>query len=93
MELLGGQLHGPLPVGRVAQHGEGGAQRGGRQAQHALDRRGRERDAGDTQAAVEQELRDQPAERVAHDDRRRVEPADDLGVVIGDLRYAEPIHG
>src|SRR3954452_2695837 len=30
---------------------------------------------------------------MAHDDRRPVEAPDDFGVVVGDLRHAESVHG
>ena len=48
-------------------------------------------DASGAQAAVEQDLRHQSAEGVAHDDRRRVEAADDRLVVVGDLLEAEAL--
>src|SRR5262249_47881089 len=41
--------------------------------------------------AVQQELRDKTAERVAHDDGRGTETADDLVVMVGDLLDPEPL--
>jgi hypothetical protein len=43
------------------------------------------------EAAVQQELRDKAAERVAHDDGRGAETADDPVVVVDDLLDSEPL--
>ena len=45
---------------------------------------------GAAEPAVEQQLDDQPAERVADQHRRLVELADQLLVVVDDLGQAEP---
>src|SRR4051794_20315949 len=92
MELLGRQRDGPLPVRRVAQAREDGAQKRRRQAQHALHRCRRQGDSGRTEAAVEQQLSHQPAGGVPHDHGWRAEAADDPVIVVNDLRDPEPVH-
>jgi len=69
----------------IAEHRRCGLERRERQVEDALDGCGGEADSGRAEASVEQELRHRPAERVAHDDRRRVEAADDGVVVVDDL--------
>jgi hypothetical protein len=78
-----------VEVGRVAQHGKGDLEGGERQHQDALDRRGVNGHPGGAQPAVEQDLGEQPAEGVAHDDRRLVQIADDGVVVVDDLGHAQ----
>jgi hypothetical protein len=69
---------------RVAQHRRDRADRRERQVEHALYRRGGDPDAGGAEPAVEQHLRERAAERVAHDDRRARQLADDPLVVVDD---------
>src|SRR5205807_497666 len=60
-----------------------------RQPEHAL-RLGRvDGDAGRAEAAVEEHLRKQAPEGMAHDDRWLVEQPDDLRVAVNDLGYAQ----
>jgi hypothetical protein len=65
MDLLGRERHRPVPVERVAEHGEGRPQGRIRQAQDALDRGRLDGHAGLAQVAVEQELDDAAAEGAA----------------------------
>src|SRR5262249_60881003 len=48
-------------------------------------------DARGAETAAQQERRDKTAERVAHDDRRGAETADDPVVMVGDLLDPEPL--
>jgi len=73
----------------VAQRGPGGPDRGVRQPEDAFGRAGSEGNRCRAKAAIGQELREQPAEGVADDDRRPVESADDLVVVVDDICDAE----
>jgi hypothetical protein len=57
-ELLGGQGNGLMDVGPVLEHRQGGAQRGERQRQHALDLRGVDGDGGRAVVLAEQLLGD-----------------------------------
>jgi hypothetical protein len=56
-----------------------------------LDLRRADRHGRGAKAAVQQELRDEAAERVAPDDGRSAETADDPVVVVGDLLDPEPL--
>ena len=47
---------------------------------------GGQADAGRADTAVDEQLHEQPAERVAHDDRGSVQPSDEPLVVVDDLR-------
>ena len=78
-----------VDVGRVTQHRKAHSESGERQRENAFDGRGIDGDAGGAEAAVEQDLHDQPAERVAHQDGWAIELADDAIEVIDDLRDAE----
>ena len=69
--------------------GQAGPQRRERQLEHALRGGGAERRPGRAEAAVEQQLREEPAEGVADDDRRAVEPVDDPRVVVDDVLHGE----
>ena len=89
-KLLLGQRAQAVAVERILQRRETRTQRRRRQQHHALRRPRSDRDSGDTEAAVEQELREDPAERVADDDRRPVEAANDLVVVVDDRLDPEP---
>ena len=51
----------------------------------SLHARGVNPHAGGAEAAVEQDLSEGSSEGVTHDDRRSIEPADDLTVVIHDF--------
>ena len=84
-ELLLGQRDRLLLVARVPQRDRGDAQRRGRQEDHALDRRGVDRDPGGGEILAQESLHDEPAEGVADHDRLRVEPSDDLRVVVDDV--------
>ena len=91
VELLVRQRREVVLAERVLQRRPGGAKRRERQLEHAL-RRGRvERDRRRAETAVREQLREQPAERVPDDDRRPVEPADDLLVVVDHVRNREPV--
>ena len=79
-----------MKVGGIAERGERNLERGERQQEDALDRGGGDGHAGGAQAAVEQDLGEEPPERMAHDDRRLFELADDPLVMFDDLRNAEP---
>ena len=61
------------------------------QDEDALGRRGAHGDARPAETAVEQQLEDQSSERVADEDRRLVERADLLLVVVDDLVEAEAL--
>ena len=81
-----------MQVRRVAQCGQPRPQLGERQRQYTLDLGGIDGDGGGAVPLTEQLLREQPAEGVADDDRRALEPANDLVVVIddcGDVDTAE----
>ena len=84
-ELLIGQWHRAVAVGRVAQHREARLQRRDRKWQDAAEwcRVDCHRRRGQTPAG--QDLRQQPAERVADDGRLLVQPPDDLLEVAGHL--------
>jgi hypothetical protein len=56
VELLERHPDGPLPVRRVAERREDGAEQRRRHAQHALHRRRRQANARGAEAAVEQQL-------------------------------------
>ena len=70
-----------MQVRRVAQCREPGAELGERERQHALDLGGVDGDRRRADALAEQLLGEQPAEGVPDEDRRLVEPGDDVGVV------------
>ena len=85
--LLEREADGAVAVGGVLEHREG---RLDLRQRHALDALGRgrvDRHADRAEAVVEQDLREHAAGRVAHDDRRRVERADDGLEVLDDLRH------
>ena len=80
-----------MAVGRVLQrHGRNLGLRDGQDV-HAFDLRRADRHGRGAEAAVQKELRDKAAERVAHDDGRSAETADDPVVVIGDFLDPEPL--
>jgi hypothetical protein len=87
VELLRGECDGAAAVGLVAQHRPRRPERGQGQPQHPLRLAGVDGHARGAQPAVEQELGEQAAERVPHDDRR----ADDAVVVVHDLGDAQPL--
>ena len=89
MELLGRQRSFLLQIRRVAQRRPCGAKSGKRQPQDALRRPCAKGDARSAQAAIDQQLREQPAKGMADDDRWLVELANDLVVVVDDVRDAE----
>ena len=82
----------------IAQRGQTGPQLRERQRQHALDLCGVDRDGGRGQVLTEQLLGDEAAEGVSDDDRWRLEPVDDVGVVadgvvdpdVGDVLGVRP---
>src|SRR3984893_17343574 len=80
-ELFRGERYRQLTVGRLAQRDRGDLQRGNREPKHAPDWRSVDRHCGSGEVLAEQPLRDKAAEGVADDDRRRLKPADDPGVV------------
>ena len=90
VELLARERHGVVLAQRIAQRGPRGSERRERQLEHPFRRGSVERDRGRTETAVGQELRDEAAERVADDDRRLVEAADDPVVVVDDVGDREP---
>ncbi|CPU66332.1 Possible glyoxalase/bleomycin resistance protein/ dioxygenase [Mycobacteroides abscessus] len=89
MELLGREADGAVPVRGVAQRREEGARLGHRGDAHALGGRRVDHDARGAETPREQELGEGAPERVAHDDRRRVERLDDGGQVVQGLRDGE----
>ena len=88
-ELLGRQRHDPVPLRRMRECRRGSLERGERQQQDALRRRRAQRDARAPEPAVEQQLDDQAAERMADQHGRLVERADQPLVVVDDLGEAE----
>ena len=66
-----------VPVGRVTESRETGSQLRERQGQHALDLGRVDGHGGCAATLAEQLLGDEPAEGVAHDDRRLLEAVDD----------------
>src|SRR5438445_7493372 len=89
VELVRGQRRFLFQISWIAQGGPRGSDRRVREPEDTLRRARPEGDGRSTQAAIRQELRKQPAERVADDDRRLLEPADDLLVAIDDVRYVQ----
>src|SRR5918997_6763574 len=84
MPLLFGEAHGPVAVGRVPKHGEGGPYLRDRHHPYAL---GRHRVYGDScgpVAVVEQDLGERPTEGVAHGDRGAIQLAYDAFEVLDD---------
>src|SRR5256886_1434763 len=90
-ELVEGQRHDPMPPRRVGKRRRSGLQRRERQHEDALRRRRAERNTRAPEAAVEQQLDEEAAVGVADQDRRLVEPPDELLVVIDDLGHAEAL--
>src|SRR3712207_2455352 len=84
MELLRSERDGPVAVGGVPQHGEGSPDLRDRNDLDALGWHGVYGHPGGTVPVVEQDLGEQAAEGVAHDDRRPVEFSDDTLVVLHD---------
>jgi hypothetical protein len=82
-ELCCGKGHRSLPVRRIAQDREGGAQLRGREHQYALDRRRIDCDCGGGEILAEQALGDQAAERMPDD--YRLCRADDAGIVLDNI--------
>jgi hypothetical protein len=64
-----------------------------RELQNPADRRGVYSNSRYAEAAVEQNLGERPTERMADDNRRIVELADQRVVMVDDLRYAEVLDG
>jgi hypothetical protein len=89
VELLGGDRHGAVTVGRALEDREGRAQGRDRQLGHAADRRRVDPDAGVAVAVAEQDLGDRAAEGVAHDDRLALDRAEELLHVVEDFLEAE----
>ena len=75
--------------GRVGERWEDGLDLRQRLHADALGRRAVDRDAGGAEATVEQELSEGSAERVAHDEWRTLELADDLAEVSDDLGHGQ----
>jgi hypothetical protein len=89
VELFLGDRHGAVFVGRIVQDGKGRFDLAERQRLNAFDGRAVDGYAGRAVAGVEEQLCEGSAERMAHDDRRRVECVDDLGEVVEDLAHAQ----
>jgi hypothetical protein len=88
-ELVGREGDDAVARRRMRQRGGRRLQRGERQDEDALWRRRAERHARAAEAAIEQQLDDQPAEGVADQHGRLVELADQRLVVVDDLGQAE----
>src|ERR671914_2990270 len=84
MELLRSERDGPVTVGGVPQHWEGSPDLRDWNDLDALGWHGVYRHPGGAVPVVEQDLGEQTAEGVAHDDRRAVEFSDDTLVVLHD---------
>ncbi len=84
-ELLVGQRDGAGVVEGIAQHRRGRLECRERQGQHAAERRGIDGDRHGSHALPSHLLRDEPAEGMADDGGLRLELADGVDVVIGDL--------
>src|SRR6266702_3487957 len=84
-ELLVGQRDGTGVVKRVAQDRRRGLQRREGQGEHAAERRGVDRDRHGSNAFPGYLLRDEPTEGMADDGGLRLELADGVDVVIGNL--------
>jgi hypothetical protein len=80
-----------VAVGRVLQRHRRNLGLGEGQDVHAFDLRWADRNGRGAETAVQQELRDKTAERVAHNDGRGAETADDPVVMVGDLLDPEPL--
>src|SRR5436309_402601 len=91
MKLLGTERDGPMPIERVLEDGKPALQRRRREGEQPLDRPGVDRHAGRAEPSIEQDLSERTTERVAHDDRRRVEPFDDALIVLEDLLDPEVV--
>src|SRR5207302_8487385 len=91
LELLRRQCREPLPVERILQRREARAEGRRWQEEHPVRRRGADRNPCRPATAIQQQLRREAAERVADDDRRTVEAADDSVAVIDNLREPEPL--
>src|SRR5262249_24221115 len=89
MELLRRERDGLVEIEWVAEGGERNRARREGQQKDALDRRGVDCDTRPAQVAVEQNLREEATEGVAHDDRGRIQTLDDFVVVIHDLGHAQ----
>ena len=85
VELLRGQRDRLVPVRRVAQRDRGDPQRRRGQIEHALDRRRVDRYSRGREVLAQQPLDNQAAEGVADHDRRGVQAADDLRIVLDDV--------
>ena len=84
-ELLGGQAHGAVLVGRVLEHGQRGTKSGQWRAEHAFDLGGVDGNRRCAAALTEQLLGEQATEGVADEDGICAEPADDAAVVVHDV--------
>ena len=90
-ELLERERNDAAPRRRVRERRRGGLERREREDEDALWRRRAHDHPGETEAAVEQQLDDQAAERVPDQDGRLVECTDLLLVVVDDLLEAEAL--
>src|SRR5215831_6773550 len=86
-ELLKRQRDDAVPLRRVRESRRARLQLRERQRENAFRRRWAQRDARAPETAVEQHLDEEPAERVADQDRRLVERANLRLVVVEDLGY------
>src|SRR5829696_9466938 len=86
MELLRSERNGPVAVGGVPQHGEGSPDLRDWNDLDALRWHGVYSYPGGTVTVVEQDLGEQTAEGVAHDDRWALQLAYDTLVVLHDCR-------
>jgi hypothetical protein len=82
VELLPGEAHRAVPVGRVGEDREQGLDLGRRVHPHTLGWRRVDRHGGGAQSSVDQELGEGPAEGVAHDDRRTVQALDHVAEMV-----------
>ena len=89
VELLGREQHRAVVVERALEDREGRLELGGREREDALGGGRVDRHAGDAVAAVEQQLGEEAAEGVAHDDRLAVEALDDVLIRLDDLVDAD----
>src|SRR5262245_47392905 len=92
-ELLERERHDPVPAGRMGQCRRNDFERRERQHEDSLRRRWAHRHAPSGEPAVEQELDNQAAERVADQDRLMLESPDLRLVVVDDLGQAKPFDG
>lgn len=92
VKFLRRQHHGAMIIGRIFQRREGGAEGGEGKVEHPLDRRRIDRHPSRAQTAIEQDLHGGSTHGVPHDDRRSIEPADDLLIMIHHIAEAEVVH-